>query len=225
MASQEGNNSSAAGSSSSSAVAGAGVGVGVTGGASAGAGADSAALFSKLRSFSIGSGPNSPQRVVSNLRGFLTHRLSNITPSDTGEYSFSISTFFPMYLCIFSFPVECLHNQRAAQRKKNMHIIKIKQLFANTVRAASAFQAPPNPHPSPTQRCPLANTHQDEHTHTLTHSCTHSLTNRNEFRFTAQNERSAASHSGTRWNGTVTVRLRLRQQHERYANLCNASEC
>ncbi|XP_037943769.1 uncharacterized protein LOC119676597 [Teleopsis dalmanni] len=42
-----------------------------------------AALFSKLRSFSIGSGPNSPQRVVSNLRGFLTHRLSNITPSDT----------------------------------------------------------------------------------------------------------------------------------------------
>ncbi|XP_046865290.1 choline O-acetyltransferase [Drosophila willistoni] len=50
----------------------------------AGSGAESAALFSKLRSFSIGSGPNSPQRVVSNLRGFLTHRLSNITPSDTG---------------------------------------------------------------------------------------------------------------------------------------------
>ncbi|XP_030371641.1 choline O-acetyltransferase, partial [Scaptodrosophila lebanonensis] len=49
-----------------------------------GSGAESAALFSKLRSFSIGSGPNSPQRVVSNLRGFLTHRLSNITPSDTG---------------------------------------------------------------------------------------------------------------------------------------------
>lgn len=52
----------------------------------AGSGAESAALFSKLRSFSIGSGPNSPQRVVSNLRGFLTHRLSNITPSDTGEH-------------------------------------------------------------------------------------------------------------------------------------------
>ncbi|KAH8382699.1 hypothetical protein KR009_004867, partial [Drosophila setifemur] len=54
------------------------------GGSAAGSGAESAALFSKLRSFSIGSGPNSPQRVVSNLRGFLTHRLSNITPSDTG---------------------------------------------------------------------------------------------------------------------------------------------
>uniref|UniRef100_A0A1A9ZL66 Uncharacterized protein n=1 Tax=Glossina pallidipes TaxID=7398 RepID=A0A1A9ZL66_GLOPL len=45
---------------------------------------ESTALFSKLRSFSIGSGPNSPQRVVSNLRGFLTTRLSNIAPGDTG---------------------------------------------------------------------------------------------------------------------------------------------
>uniref|UniRef100_A0A1B0ALC9 Uncharacterized protein n=1 Tax=Glossina palpalis gambiensis TaxID=67801 RepID=A0A1B0ALC9_9MUSC len=44
---------------------------------------ESTALFSKLRSFSIGSGPNSPQRVVSNLRGFLTTRLSNIAPGDT----------------------------------------------------------------------------------------------------------------------------------------------
>ncbi|KAH8407949.1 hypothetical protein KR222_004993, partial [Zaprionus bogoriensis] len=60
------------------------VGVGAGVGAGAGVGPESAALFSKLRSFSIGSGPNSPQRVVSNLRGFLTHRLSNITPSDTG---------------------------------------------------------------------------------------------------------------------------------------------
>ncbi|XP_017874631.1 PREDICTED: choline O-acetyltransferase, partial [Drosophila arizonae] len=53
-------------------------------GGASGSSAESAALFSKLRSFSIGSGPNSPQRVVSNLRGFLSHRLSNITPSDTG---------------------------------------------------------------------------------------------------------------------------------------------
>lgn len=92
VASQEGNNSSAAAGSSS--------GVGASGGASGGP--ESAALFSKLRSFSIGSGPNSPQRVVSNLRGFLTHRLSNITPSDTGKFS----PAFPfLYIFFFHFPM------------------------------------------------------------------------------------------------------------------------
>lgn len=70
MASNEGSNNTAAGSAADG-------GAGTSG--------ESAALFSKLRSFSIGSGPNSPQRVVSNLRGYLSHRLSNITPSDTGE--------------------------------------------------------------------------------------------------------------------------------------------
>lgn len=70
VASNEGAHNSAAGSAADG-------GAGTSG--------ETAALFSKLRSFSIGSGPNSPQRVVSNLRGYLTHRLSNITPSDTGE--------------------------------------------------------------------------------------------------------------------------------------------
>ncbi|XP_018791208.1 PREDICTED: choline O-acetyltransferase [Bactrocera latifrons] len=69
VASNEGTHNTAAGSAADGA---------------AGTSGESAALFSKLRSFSIGSGPNSPQRVVSNLRGYLTHRLSNITPSDTG---------------------------------------------------------------------------------------------------------------------------------------------
>ncbi|CAD6994245.1 unnamed protein product [Ceratitis capitata] len=73
VASHENTNKSAAGSA--------------TDAGGAGTSGESDALFSKLRSFSIGSGPNSPQRVVSNLRGYLTHRLSNITPSDTGECS------------------------------------------------------------------------------------------------------------------------------------------
>ncbi|XP_052836030.1 choline O-acetyltransferase [Drosophila gunungcola] len=76
--------SSRSGSKSKRSASGANVASNEASTSAAGSGAESAALFSKLRSFSIGSGPNSPQRVVSNLRGFLTHRLSNITPSDTG---------------------------------------------------------------------------------------------------------------------------------------------
>lgn len=57
------------------------------GGSGATAGAPDSALFSNIRGSLFG-GQGSPQRVVSNIRGFLSNRLSNIAPPtipDTGE--------------------------------------------------------------------------------------------------------------------------------------------
>ncbi|KAL7729128.1 hypothetical protein ACLKA6_009599 [Drosophila palustris] len=82
----------------------------------AGSGAESAALFSKLRSFSIGSGPNSPQRVVSNLRGFLTHRLSNITPSDTEKPATATATARGLH------PATLSHHQQHQEQEQEQEV-------------------------------------------------------------------------------------------------------
>lgn len=85
-------------------------------GGSGGAAPDSA-LFSNIRGSLFG-GPGSPQRVVSNIRGFLSNRLSNITPPtipDTGKFLFYFISLSSLSKYYQNLPLTRLHNYCGGQ--------------------------------------------------------------------------------------------------------------